>query len=112
MFDIDKWTEYMIKTLKNNANKPDFGFYVDPESEERKKAKKEFRLKCDIEEYEFCGKFAKDVLEKYTLYNNPQINHEDKFIEDFAKYLDYCKYRDIYRIYGIQELIGPDPIPV
>jgi hypothetical protein len=112
MFDIDKWTEYLIKVTKDNANIPDIGFCVDSISEERKKAKKEFRIKCDIEEYKYFGEFAKDMLETYTLYSNPQIKHEDKFIEDFATYLDYCKYRERYRDYSIRESIGPDPIPV
>jgi hypothetical protein len=112
MFDIDKWTEYQIKNAKDNTYKLELSFYANSEPEERKKAKKEFNLKSDIEEYKFFGEFAKDMLERYTLYSNPQIKHEDKFIEDFAKYLDYIKYRERYRSYSINELIGPDPIPV
>ena len=112
MFDIDKWTEYQIKCAKICYDRPEFGFFINCESEERTKAKKEFNLKSDIEEFKFLGEFAKDMLERYTLYSNPQIKHEDKFIEDFAKYLDYCKYRERYRSYSIKELIGPDPIPV
>ena len=112
MFDIDKWTEYQIKSAKDNTYKLELSFYANSEPEERKKAKKEFNLKSDIEEYKFFGEFAKDMLERYTLYSNPQIKHGDKFIEDFAKYLDYSKYRERYRSYSINELIGPDPIPV
>ena len=112
MFDIDKWTEYQIKVAKDNTYKLELSFYANSEPEERKKAKKEFYLKSDIEEYKFFGEFAKDMLERYTLYSNPQIRHGNKFIEDFAKYLDYSKYRERYRSYSINELIGPDPIPV
>ena len=112
MFDIDKWTEYQIKIAKDNTYKLELSFYANSEPEERKKAKKEFNLKSDIEEYKFFGEFAKDMLERYTLYSNPQIKHGDKFIEDFAKYMDYIKYRERYRSYTINELIGPDPIPV
>ena len=112
MFDIDKWIDYLIKTAKICYDKPDLSFCIDPEPEDRKKAKKEFRLKSDIEDYKFLGEFTKDMLERYTLYSNPQIKHGDKFIEDFAKYLDYIKYRESYRSYSIKELIGPDPIPV
>jgi polysaccharide pyruvyl transferase WcaK-like protein len=113
MFDIDKWTEYLIKTAKYNAiDKPDLAFLVSHESEERKKAKQEFRLKSDIEEYKFFAETVKDMRDKYTFNTNPQIWHGEKFIEDFAKYLDYCKYRVKYRSYTINEMIGPDPIPV
>ena len=112
MFDIDKWTEYRIKNAKYNANKPDLGFIVSCEPEERKKAKKEFNLKSDIEEYKFFGEFTKDMLDRYTLQGNPQIKHENEFIEDFAKYMDYSKYREKYRSYSINESIGPDPISV
>ena len=116
MFDIDKWTEYLIKTAKYNAtDKPDLGFLVSHESEERKKAKRDFRLKSDIEEYKSFAETVKDMRDKYTFNINPQIWHGDKwdkFVEDFAKHLDYCKYREKYRSYTINEMIGPDPIPV
>ena len=113
MFDIDKWTEYKIKSAKYNAtNTPHLGFLVSHDPEERKKAQREFRLKCDIEEYEFLGETMKDMREKYTFSTNPQIMYVDKFVEDFAKYLDYCKYREIMERCSIEKLIGPDPIPV
>jgi hypothetical protein len=63
MFDIDKWTEYLIKNAKICYDKPDLEFLVSHEPEERKKAKKEFKLKSDIEEYKFLGEFAKDILD-------------------------------------------------
>jgi hypothetical protein len=112
MFDIDKWTEYRIKCAKYNVSKPDLAFLIDHEPEERKKAKLEFRLKCDIEEYKFFAETVKDMREKYTFNTNPQVWHGDDFIKDCAKYLDYCKYRERYRDYSIRESIGPDPIPV
>jgi hypothetical protein len=113
MFDIDKWTEYQIKSAKYNAtNKPDLSFLVSHEDEDRKKVKQEFRLKSDIEEYKFLCETVKDMREKYTFNTNPQVFYGEKFIEDFAKYLDYCKYRVKYRSYTINEMIGPDPIPV
>jgi len=112
MFDIDKWTEYRIKCAEYKATRPDFNFLVSCEDEDRKKAKQEFRLKSDIEEYKFFGETVKDMREKYTFSTNPQIRYGDKFIEDFAKYLDYCKYRSRYRSYTTEEMIGPDPIPV
>ena len=113
MFDIDKWTEYLIKVTEYNAtNKPDLAFLVSCEDEDRKKAKQEFRMKSDIEEYKFLCETVKDMHDKYTFNTNPQIFYGDKFIEDFAKYLDYCKYRVKYRSYTINEMIGPDPIPV
>jgi hypothetical protein len=112
MFDIDKWTEYRIKIAEYNATKPDLKFLVSCEDEDRKKAKQEFRLKCDIEEYKFFAEFVKDMREKHIFYTNPQIWYGDKFVEDFAKYMDYCTYRTRYRSYTIEETIGPDPIPV
>ena len=106
-FTINKFKE--IDTLKKSFGTDFLAIFIDPE---RCKKKAEFMNREVEKDFNYLKELTKSILEEYTDYLNPQIKRETDFINSYANNIDYEKYRDKYEDVKLEELIGPDPIPV
>ena len=106
-FTINKFKE--IDTLKKSFGTDFMAILIDPE---RCKKKAEFMNREVEKDFNYLKELTKSILEEYTDYLNPQIKRETDFINSYANNIDYEKYRDKYEDVKLEELIGPDPIPV
>ena len=79
---------------------------------ERCKKKAEFMNREVENDFNELRELTKSILEEYTDYLNPQIKRETDFINSYANNIDFENYRDKYEKVKLEELIGPDPIPV
>ena len=115
IYDIDECFDFTINKFKeiNDPKKAlDTNFMAIFLEPERGKKKAEFKNREVEKDFNYLRELTKSILEEYTDYLNPQIKRETDFINSYANNIDYEKYRDKYEDVKLEELIGPDPIPV